>query len=97
MSVEPAPRPVRLRWAGQYRIISAHFPPIDLFEPILDPEDLETAYQIESMTNERLRDETGEIALVARQDRVSGPGSSIVMAAFTHVGYPSRFTAGASG
>jgi hypothetical protein len=34
------------------------------------------AYQIEAMTNDRLREEVGDISLVPPEDRVSGPGSS---------------------
>ena len=74
-----------------YRIIPSHYPPIDLFERIYDPEDLELAFEIEAMTNDRLLDETGNIQLVETEDRVTGPGSSPVMAAFTHLGFGSRF------
>lgn len=42
-------------------------------------------FAVESLTNPRLRDEVGDIRLVPPQDRVSGPGSSVIMAAFTHV------------
>ncbi|WP_432200728.1 RES family NAD+ phosphorylase [Erythrobacter sp. W53] len=72
-------------WAPAYRIIPSRFPPIDLFEKVTDPADLEAVFQIEAMTNQRLRDEVGDISLVPPEDRVSGPGSSAVMAAFTHI------------
>ncbi len=55
------------------------------------------AFEIESLTNDRLRDQAGDIRLVAPQDRISGPGSSPVMAAFTHIGNPSRFSDGGYG
>ena len=80
-----------------YRLIPSHFPPIGLFENLLDPEDLEAAYALESLTNDRLQDEVGNIALVAPEDRVTGPGTSAIMAAFTHVGVASRFTNGRYG
>ena len=41
--------------------------------------------EIESMTNPRLRDEVGDIQLVSPEERISGPGTSIIMAAFTHL------------
>ena len=50
-----------------------------------DPADLDAVYMIEAMTNDRLRDEVGELRLVPAEDRVSGPGSSAIMAAFTHI------------
>lgn len=78
-----------------FRIIPSRFPPISLFERVADTADLEAVYQIEMMTNPRLRNETGELSLVPPEDRVSGPGSSSIMAAFTHLNPDgSRFTAG---
>lgn len=75
----------RIAWSPAYRIIPSRFPPIDLFEKVADPADLEAVFQIEAMTNQRLRDEVGEISLVPPEDRVSGPGTSAIMAAFTHL------------
>lgn len=85
---------VELRDQKQFRIIPSVFPPINFFEDLVDPLEMETLWEIESLTNERIRQEIGDIFLVAPEDRVSGPGSSVVMAAFTHVGKPSRFTDG---
>ncbi|GAA6169285.1 RES family NAD+ phosphorylase [Sessilibacter corallicola] len=77
-----------------YRLVPSHFPPIRIFENLLDPEELEAAYALESLTNDRIRDEVGDISLVPLEQRVVGHGSSVIMAAFTHIGYPSRFTQG---
>ena len=84
-------------WPKAYRIVNSSFPPITLFEDVLDPEDLELAYALEALTNDRLRAEAGELSRVLPQDRVSGPGSTPVMAAFTHIGKASRFTDGTFG
>jgi len=67
-----------------YRIISTRYPQINLFERVASPEHWDILYEIESLTNQRLRDEVGDINLVAREDRVFGAGSSWIMAAFTH-------------
>src|SRR5687767_8740697 len=80
-----------------YRLIPSHFPPISLFENLLDPTELEAAYALESLTNDRLQDYAGNIALVVPEDRVTGPGTTAIMAAFTHIGIPSRFTSGSFG
>jgi len=80
-----------------YRLIPSHYPPIALFENLLDPQELDAAYALESLTNDRLQDEVGNIALVAPEDRVTGPGTTAIMAAFTHVGVESRFTKGRFG
>ncbi|WP_262299482.1 RES family NAD+ phosphorylase [Microvirga sesbaniae] len=87
-----------VRWLPCYRIIPSSFPPINLFERVTDPADLETVLDIESMTNDRLRDEVGALNLVPPEDRISGPGTSPIMAAFTHLPpYGSRFTDGSFG
>jgi len=92
--------PVReLDWDHQYRVISSEFPPINFFENLVDPALMDELYYIESLTNERLRDEAGDIALLSPEDRVTGHGSSPVMAAFTHTSpaCPSRFSDGSYG
>lgn len=91
------PKTVRLRWSHSYRIIPSKFPPINFFERIVAPEHMEAVWYLESLTNDRLRDEIGDITLVPPEERVFGPGASIVMAAFTHIGFPSRFSDGSFG
>ena len=68
-----------------FRLIASIYPTILLFEQVTEPEDLDDIYALEAMTNERLRQETGDISLVPLEDRVVGPGSSPIMAAFTHL------------
>ena len=85
-------------WHPCYRIVPSHFPPISLFEDVADPADLDAVYAIEAMTNDRLREEAGELRLVPPQDRVSGPGTTAIMAAFTHLNPEGdRFTDGSYG
>src|SRR5690348_7566049 len=93
------PPEILLKWQHTYRIISSHFPPIKLFEDLQVPDHLEELYYIESLTNDRLRDEVGDISLVAKEDRVVGAGASIVMSAFTHISKEriSRFSDGSFG
>lgn len=78
------------------RIIPTMYPPLDLFERLAPPEDWEALIELESLTNERLRHEVGAISLVPPAERVTGPGATTIMAAFTHPG-PSRFSAGSYG
>lgn len=72
-------------WDKSYRIISAAYPPISLFEDVADPDEFEILYEIQAITNPRIRDEVGEIELVPKSERVTGPGSSWIMGAFTHL------------
>ena len=93
------PDVIELPHQKQFRIIPSVYPPINFFEDLVDPEEMETLWEIESLTNERLRQEAGDIFLVPREDRVCGPGSSIIMAAFTHISVdrPTRFSNGSFG
>jgi hypothetical protein len=74
-----------VRWQPCFRVISSRFPTIHLFERVADPSDWDALYWLESLTNPRLRDELGEIELVPREDRVYGPGATVIMAPFTHL------------
>lgn len=88
----------KIRWRPSWRIIPSRFPPIHLFERIGDPADWEALIEVESLTNPRIRNEVGDIALVPLEERATGPGSSAIMAAFTHLNPEgSRFTDGTYG
>jgi hypothetical protein len=90
--------PVTLDWPPTYRLVLSRFPPISLFERVADPADLDHVFAIEALTNPRLRQEAGDISLVPTGDRISGAGSSAVMAAFTHLNPAgSRFADGSYG
>lgn len=91
------PRRITLRWPRIYRIVPSKHPPVNFFAAVVGPQQMEMAWYLEGLTNDRLRDESGDSPRVMAEDRVTGPGSSIVMAAFTHIGRPSRFTDGSYG
>lgn len=56
-----------------------------MFDRIAKPADLEAVFAIEALTNPRLREELGVLRTVPKERRISGPGSTPVMAAFTHL------------
>ncbi|HJP97152.1 MAG TPA: RES family NAD+ phosphorylase [Rhodanobacteraceae bacterium] len=88
----------RIRWQRAYRIVPSRFPPVGVFDAIADPKDLDALYQIEALTNPRLREEWGELSSVPKEHRVSGPGATPLMAAFTHVNPEgTRFSDGSYG
>lgn len=88
----------RVAWKPSYRLIPSHFPPISIYERVADPADLEAVFAVENLTNPRLRQEAGDISIVPPEDRVSGPGATPIMAAFTHLNPEgSRFTDGSYG
>ncbi len=89
---------MRIRWGESYRLVPSRFPPVGLFDRVARPEDLEIVFAAEALTNDRLRDEAGDIQLVPREDRIAGPGTTPVMAAFTHLNPEgSRFSDGTFG
>ena len=88
----------RVIWRPCWRIIPSRFPPIQLFERVANPEDLEAVLALESLTNDRLREEVGTLHLVPLQDRITGRGTGYIMAAFTHLNPAgSRFSDGTYG
>ena len=63
-----------------------------------DPADLDAIYALESITNDRVRNEAGDLRLVPAEERISGPGTTPIMAAFTHLNPEgSRFSDGTFG
>ncbi len=87
---------MKLDWSQSYRLIFSRFPFVGIFDRIADPADLEAVIALERRTNDRILDETGALALVRPGDRIAGPGTTPIMAAFTHA-KPSRFSDGSFG
>ena len=88
----------RIRWSSAWRIVPSRFPPIGVYDRIADPADIDALFAIEAMTNPRLREEAEALKLVPKEHRISGPGSTPVMAAFTHLNPEgSRFSDGTWG
>ncbi|MGN8160378.1 RES family NAD+ phosphorylase [Salinisphaera sp. SWV1] len=81
-----------------HRIVPSRFPPVGIFDRLGDPDDLQALFELEGQTNDRLDDGLGDIGLVAAGDRLVGPGTTPIMAAFTHPALSeSRFTDGTYG
>ena len=94
----PEPGPLaqrRLRWSQACRIVPTRYPSVYLYDRVAAADDFDALYALEAISNERLRDEIGQIERVPRAQRRFGPGSGPIMAAFTHVNLAgSRFSAG---
>jgi ethanolamine utilization microcompartment shell protein EutS len=85
------------RWKA-HRLVASHFPPIELFESIYDSEEeFRIAFELEGLTNDRLASEAGSLSLIRKGDCMTGAGTTAIMAAFTHIGFESRFTNGEYG
>lgn len=93
MVTTPPVSPVN--WNPSWRLVPSRFPPVGLFDRVADSDDLEVVIAIESLTNARLRDEVGDLRLVPKHERQSGPGTTPIMASFTHLSFEgSRFSDG---
>ena len=85
-------------WQPCHRLIAARFPTVGLYDQIASPDDLEVVFAIDALTNPRVRQELQQLNLIAPADRVTGPGATLVMAAFTHLNpLGSRFSDGSAG
>ncbi len=80
-----APPVSSVHWNPSWRLVPSRFPPVSLFDRVTKAEDLDAVLAIESLTNARLRDEVGELRLVPENERQSGPGTTPIMASFTHL------------
>lgn len=93
-----APPLRRIHWDPACRIVPTRHPTVYLFDRVAGSEDFEALYALEALTNDRIREEYGALALVPPEDRVFGPGSGPIMAAFTHLNpLGSRFSDGSYG
>ncbi|MDQ6680431.1 MAG: RES family NAD+ phosphorylase [Pseudomonadota bacterium] len=97
--IDPATIPLAdTVWRPSYRLIPSRYPTVGLYDGVADPADLDVVFAIEALTNPRIRDELGQLELVAPAERLSGAGSTPVMAAFTHLNPDgSRFSDGSYG
>jgi hypothetical protein len=92
------PRLRHVAWHPSHRLVPSRFPPVGLFDRVARAEDLEAVYAIEALTNDRVREEAGILSLVPPEERISGPGTTPIMAAFTHLNPEgSRFSDGRYG
>lgn len=96
---DPASVPVAdIDWRPAHRIVASRFPPVGPWDRIAQPEDFEALAEIEGLTNARIREEMGTLSQVPRERWVVGPGSTPIMAAFTHLNPEgSRFSNGSFG
>ena len=99
MALSPQDLPVSaLAWLPCHRLIASRYPTVGLYDEIARPQDLDVVFAIEALTNPRVRQALGALSLVPPADRVSGPGATLIMAAFTHLNPEgSRFSDGSYG
>jgi hypothetical protein len=93
--MNPAISPVQ--WPKTYRAINSCYPPCNIWEDVLrHSEDWKLAFELEAMTNPRVRQEVGDISLIPEARMVKGQHSWWLISAFTHP-RPGRFSDGSFG
>jgi hypothetical protein len=81
-----------------FRIVPSRFPPVGPWDRIAAPAEFEALSELEGLTNPRIRAELGVLATIPRHRWVSGPGTTPIMAVFTHLNPEgSRFSDGSYG
>lgn len=90
------PPQIEFKGENAWRVIPSRYPTIDLYEDVASADELEAVWAIEAITNERLKEQAGELSRVPKEDWLVGlHGGSYVMAAFTHLNPEgARFTTG---
>lgn len=73
-----------VHWKRSVRIIPSRFPPVVVFDGVCEPTDLDTVFEVEGLTNARLREMRGETNLLEPEERMRDVGTAPIMAAFTH-------------
>ena len=85
-------------WTSCHRLVASRFPTVGPYDGVASPEDLEVVLAIAALTDPQVRQELGRLSLVPPEARVSGPGATLIMGAFTHLNpLGSRFSDGSWG
>ncbi len=82
-----------------YRLINSKFPPIHLFDDVVNQDEFEALYTLQERTNPRIQNEVGNLNLINLKEIPFGiEGCSYASAPFTHVNPDgSRFSDGMFG
>lgn len=75
----------QIRLVNTHRLIPSRYPPVGLFDLIVEADDLEMIVELEGWTNDRISAELGVFRRIPSTEWVVGrPMASVIMAAFCH-------------
>lgn len=79
-----------------YRLINSKYPPIPLFDDVASEEEFQEVFELQALTNPRIRNQLGNLNLLPRQEIPYGiDGLSYAVGPFVHINPDgSRFSAG---
>ncbi len=90
---------VNLGNVSSYRVVSTKYPPISLFDDVSSAEEFDALYELQALTNPRIQNEVGNLALLPKSDIPFGiRGCNYAVAPFVHISPDgSRFSDGQYG
>jgi hypothetical protein len=87
----------RVHWEPCARVILSEYAGENLFDRIAGDDELEAFQQIADLTNPAERAKAGVIDLLPPEDRIYGPGTPLIMAAFAWPAQQARFSTAREG
>jgi hypothetical protein len=86
-----------VHWPDAARIIGSEFAGENVFDQIATDDEFEDLLALADLTNPAIRAAQGDVDLVPFDDRLYGPGTGLIMSAFSWPGRSSRFSDGTFG
>jgi hypothetical protein len=85
MELTPIRWPAKqINWKQTCRLIPSRYPSTGILDRVASPGDLAAIFELESWTNDRVSNEFGLLHNIPREEWVTGPQSTVVMAAWCH-------------
>ncbi len=84
-------------WSDATRVIGSEYAGEHLFDQVASPEEYDDLIALADLTSPAIRAAQGEIELVPLGDRLYGPGTGLIMSAFSWPSHGSRFSNGTFG
>ncbi len=81
---------VRARLDPTLRLVASRYPNVSVYDRIVDTPNFAALLEFEALTNPRIREEAGNFRRIRPEDRISGPGTTPIMASFAYA-KPGRF------
>lgn len=74
----------RIRWKSTCRLIPSRYPATGVLDRVAGPSDISLIFELESWTNDRVSTELSVLHRIPEAEWVTGPQSSVAMAAWCH-------------
>src|SRR5690349_14215198 len=96
-AAEPLLGPAPIAWLPSYRLVHARYAPVAHFERFATAADVALNLELASYTDAAAGRILDAYRLLPNEDRLSGPGSGLLMPSFVFPASPGRFSSGRAG